>query len=143
MSLEESINKLAIAMTANTAALSAQSEAVNNMMSATPAVKEEKPVKDKKAAVKEKVASKKTAAAKKVGPVKTEGAALTGEIESETALDADGVQSHLRAVASQLEDTSKLFALIQKHGGQQFSDLDPSVYAILVQEADALVEAGA
>jgi len=149
MSLEESVIDLAAAMRENTAALLAQSEAVNGMMSETPAAKEEKPAAtSKKAAVKAKADKKKAAAAKTPDPVKTEGAAISGEIEEtpaseEVVLTADGVQKHLRAVASQLTDTSKLFGLIQKHGGQQFSDLDPSVYSELVAEADALVEAGA
>jgi len=148
MSLEKSIDNLADAMRENTVALLAQSESVNNMMSDTPAAETEKPVTSKKAAVKAKADKKKAAAAKTPDPVKTEGAAISGEIEEtpaseEVVLTADGVQKHLRAVASQLTDTSKLFGLIQKHGGQQFSDLDPSVYSELVAEADALVEAGA
>lgn len=145
MSLEKSIDNLAAAMRENTVALLAQSESVNNMMSDTPAAEKEKPVSSKKKRVKAKVDGKADAAAE---VTKIEDGAITGEIEEtpaseEVVLTADGVQKHLRAVASQLTDTSKLFGLIQKHGGQQFSDLDPSVYSELVAEADALVEAGA
>ena len=82
-----------------------------------------------KKVVKKKASKKK---AKKVEP--TAG--------QESPLDAAKVQTHLRGIASQLTDTSKLFALIQKHGGQQFSDLDPSVYAELIADAEQLVVDG-
>jgi hypothetical protein len=62
--------------------------------------------------------------------------------ETPVVMDAAAVQTHLRGIASQLTDTSKLFALIQKHGGQQFSDLDSSVYEALIADAEQLVVDG-
>ena len=124
--LEDLIRELIGAVRANTAALLEPDLSEKNA----------KPV----AKVSKKKTAKKTAA--KVEPAAA-ATAQTEVVDPAQPLDAAKVQTHLRGIASQLTDTSKLFALIQKHGGQQFSDLDPSVYEQLIADAEQLVADGA
>jgi len=135
MSLETAIQNLA--------------DAINKLASAPPINVEEEPQHEKEATVaptsKKKAGKKKTAKTKAKAEPKAEldptyvDPALTEKVVEEETLSAEHVQAHLRGIASQITDTSQLFALIQKHGGTQFSDLDPSVYAVLIEEAEALL----
>ena len=148
--IEEAINKLAAAIEDNTAALREQGAAVANLMDA------EQPKKPAKRATKKKEpkvdAKPETVVDSPVDKTEAEPAATASvasteekaEASQESLVNADPakVQTHLRAIASQLTDTNKLFALIQKHGGQQFSDLKPECYDDLIAEAEALVKAG-
>ena len=132
--LEDLIKQLITAINANTKAVNqftTDSEVLDDDVAATP-------VKQSKKKTSKKKTAKKTAAA--VGGNTTQ---TTEVVDPAQPLDATKVQTHLRGIASQLTDTSKLFALIQQHGGQQFSDLDPSVYAALIADAEQLVADGA
>ena len=129
--LEEKIEALTVAMNANTAALDRAYGTSHTETKRGPTDDKvaEKPTTANKKKTSKKKTAKKTAAVEPAVP--------------ESPLTADKVQTHLRGIASQLTDTSKLFALIQQHGGQQFSDLDPSVYAALIADAEQLVADGA
>lgn len=91
---------------------------------------EVEPEKETSALVSKKKVSKKKAAKKKPEP--------EAEVVEEV-MPFDKVQAQLRGIAAKLTDTSLLFALIQKHGGTQLNDLDPSVFPQLIQEAEALL----
>lgn len=156
--LEEKIDELVLALADNTNILqklhdlkAGDMPAIDNMKANIAAMEEgmddaevEQPVKKSKKKSSKKKTAKKTAAVEQ-----TDGSAATANSEVKTPevvdppLAADKVQQHLRGIASKLTDTSKLFALIQKHGAQQFSDLDPSVYPQLIADAEQLVEDGA
>jgi len=151
--IEKILERLASAIEDNTAALREQGAAVTNLMDAQQPAKKA-PAK-KKAAKKEPVkdaepkivdlppvdqtdAEPTTTASMEGSEKKTEEPAEASFVNADPAK----VQTHLRAIASQLTDTSKLFDLIKKHGGMQFSDLEPECYDALIAEAEALVEAG-
>ena len=95
-----------------------------------PEKKTDEPEKETSAPVSKKKVSKKKAAKKKPEP--------EAEVVEEV-MPFDKVQAQLRGIAAKLTDTSLLFALIQKHGGTQLNDLDPSVFPQLIQEAEALL----
>ena len=113
-------------------------DAINNLAESSPPVifepnkivEEVVPEKEIAAPVSKKKVSKKKAAKKKPEPETEDG---------EEAMPFDKVQAQLRGIAAKLTDTSLLFALIQKHGGTQLNDLDPSVFPQLIQEAEALL----
>lgn len=137
--LEEKIGELIKVIAANTAALEMAYGTTHKEVSReTSSDVVEEPV--KKPA--KKKAKKKT---KKVEPQTEptqESEAPVQAAETAPVMDAGKVQTHLRAIASQLKDTSLLFALIQEKGGQQFSDLDASVYPALIEAAEQLVADG-
>jgi len=91
-----------------------------------------------------KKSSKKKAAKKQVEPV-TEQSVESEQPASEPELptmDVEKVRSHLQAINAQLNTEGALRDLIVKHGAQKFSDLDPSVYPALVEDAEQLVRDG-
>lgn len=150
--LEEKIDELIIALNENTAALlcppiviegNALKPSIDDRIANIGKMEQEMDD-DATAETPKKVAKKKAAKkkAKKVEPATAQQSETT-ETLAQTPLDATKVQAHIRGIASQLTDTSKLFALIQKHGAQQFSDLDPACYPALIADAEQLVVDGA
>ncbi len=140
--LEKNLERLAAAIEDNTAAIREQGallaaltgDAVPKKAASKKTAGKKEPAKDAKS-TKDPAADAGEKPSVEATEKKTEAAAQ----EPAAELKSDDVQSHLRAIASQLTDTSKLFDIIKKHGGDQFSDLEPSCYADLVKEADELL----
>jgi len=125
MSIENSIDHLATAINNLAAAMTNGTNTISEV------VEEKEPEKEVAAPVRKKTGSKKKGAKTNPEPEIAD--------DAEEVMPFDKVQAQLRGIAAQLTDTSLLFALIQKHGGTQLNDLDPSVFPQLIQEAEALL----
>lgn len=142
--LEEKIGELIEVIAANTKALQ-DAYGTTHVSRETKEVSDEvvkEPAKTAKKKTSKKKTAKKTEQAQPQAEEPSETVAVVQTTEAAPVMDAGKVQTHLRAIASQLKDTSKLFALIQSHGGQQFSDLEPAVYPKLIEDAEQLVADG-
>lgn len=145
MSIDVILKDLTSAIKAQTEALNRQADTMDKLMAVdmsaaavTTTAAEEKPAPKKK---------KRTAKAKPVvelvepvvepdEPDEPDEPAVA-EPEPAEPMTKEVAQERLRGIASQLTDTAPLFDLIKKHGGAQFSDLDPSCYEELLSDAEA------
>ena len=171
MTIEGSIDALTNAIVAQTEALDRQTKVMEALMSApAPAPvatndstcggkcgdDEQKPTRKRKTKAKKKPEPATEPAAAEAGdnvvpmdaapqtePAPEPTAQAEPVVETQPPLTLEIAQERLRGIASVMTDTSALFALIQKHGGNQLSELDPSCYHDLIRDAEAaLAEQG-
>jgi len=136
MSIDAILKDLTDAIKAQTEALNRQADTMDKLMTvdmsaAAVATEKEKPAPKKKRAAKAKPV------VELVEPIVEPDEPAVVEPEPATLMTKEVAQERLRGIASQLTDTAPLFELIKKHGGAQFSDLDPSCYEALLSDAEA------
>ena len=139
MSIDAILKDLTDAIKAQTEALNRQADTMDklitvDMSAAAVATEKEKPAPKKKRAAKAKPVVELVEPI--VEPDEPDEPAVV-EPEPATLMTKEVAQERLRGIASQLTDTAPLFELIKKHGGAQFSDLDPSCYEALLSDAEA------